>query len=144
MRRLIYNLEDFYDAKKATGITMISKQKIVKVLIRLFGCTVWSAPLMFAFLLCGLYKNDTFLTRQNSVKEIVCVVLTKTLIELHSNTVRQKPYFWPYMENTRWVSFGIKFTRQGFEKACWIAKIIIFQSLNEMAPVLLRFGENEL
>ena len=24
-----------------------------------------------------------------------------------------------YIENTRWVSFDIKFTRQGFENACW-------------------------
>ena len=24
-----------------------------------------------------------------------------------------------YIENTRWVSFNIKFTRQGFENACW-------------------------
>ena len=23
------------------------------------------------------------------------------------------------IENTRWVSFYVKFTRQGFEKACW-------------------------
>ena len=26
------------------------------------------------------------------------------------------------MENTRWVSFDIKFTRQGFENACWHRK----------------------
>ena len=25
----------------------------------------------------------------------------------------------PYIKNTRWVSFDIKFTRQGFENACW-------------------------
>ena len=24
-----------------------------------------------------------------------------------------------YIANTRWVSFDIKFTRQGFENACW-------------------------
>ena len=24
-----------------------------------------------------------------------------------------------YIENTRWVSFDIKFTRQGFDNACW-------------------------
>ena len=27
-------------------------------------------------------------------------------------------------ENTRWVSFGIKFTRQGSENACWIARLV--------------------
>ena len=26
---------------------------------------------------------------------------------------------YPFIENTRWVSFDIKFTRQGFENACW-------------------------
>ena len=31
---------------------------------------------------------------------------------LYSNIAR-------YIENTRWVSIDIKFTRQGFEKACW-------------------------
>ena len=27
-----------------------------------------------------------------------------------------------YIENTRWVSFDIKFTRQGFKNACWHRK----------------------
>ena len=48
-------------------------------------------------------------------------------IEMFLFFVQYNYYYWKtkpfyhevYIENTRWVSFDIKFTRQGFENACW-------------------------
>ena len=56
----------------------------------------------------------------------VCVLRTNLihLSEFQVNTVtdieviRQNEFSHAKIENTRWVSFDIKFTRQGFENAC--------------------------
>ena len=43
------------------------------------------------------------------IMETQCIIL---YLSMNNNYVL-------YIENTRWVSFDIKFTRQGFENACW-------------------------
>ena len=48
---------------------------------------------MFAFSLCGLYKNDTFFEETKFCEGNPLRSLNKDFIVLHSNTVRPKPIF---------------------------------------------------
>ena len=67
--------------------------------------------LFIFFYSCGL----VFLFCQNDMRSCLCAVLTcwtRIMYCLFAVVICE-------IEKTRWVSFDIKFTRQGFENACW-------------------------
>ena len=113
-----------------------SKAKYILIIIVMHGCTCcWLLVYWLIFedilLVCWskikcFFFSEKFVLPYSQICSVHCSsfgTMHEIINELYKVQLFNIGSVGQYKENTRWVSFDIKFSRQGFENACWITML---------------------